>query len=110
MISKSIPAVALIQRSANQGRWVAAICAAPTVLAHLGLLDRRNATVYPGMEEEMFSAIVKLRNTCSSVSRVPSSCKSISLLSSPSWMIATRSQSLETRSMLWEKKKTVLPA
>ena len=59
VISKSIPAVALIQRSANQGRWVAAICAAPTVLAHLGLLDRRNATVYPGMEEEMFSAIVK---------------------------------------------------
>lgn len=59
-ISKSIPAIALIQRAANHGHWVAAICAAPTVLARLGLLDRRNATVYPGMEEEMFSAIVKV--------------------------------------------------
>lgn len=59
-ILKSIPAIALIQKAAEQGLWVTAICAAPTVLAHLGLLDRRNAIVYPGMEEDMYSAVVKV--------------------------------------------------
>lgn len=59
-ILKSIPAITLIQKAAEQGLWVTAICAAPTVLAHLGLLDRRNATVYPGMEEDMYSAVVKV--------------------------------------------------
>lgn len=59
-ISRSIPAITLIQKAAEQGRWVAAICAAPTVLAHLGLLDRRNAVVYPGMEEDMYSAVVQV--------------------------------------------------
>ena len=60
-IQSSMAATTLIQRAAEQGRWVAAICAAPTVLARLGLLDRRSAVCYPGMEEEMFSAVVKKR-------------------------------------------------
>lgn len=60
VIFKSIPAITLIQKAAELGHWVAAICAAPTVLAHLGLLDRRNAVVYPGMEEDMYSAVVKV--------------------------------------------------
>lgn len=59
-IAKSIPAIALIQKAATAGRWVTAICAAPTILAHQGLLDRRNAIVYPGMEEDMYSAIVNV--------------------------------------------------
>lgn len=59
-IAKSIPAIALIQKAAQAGRWVTAICAAPTILAHQGLLDRRNAIVYPGMEDDMYSAIVKV--------------------------------------------------
>jgi len=57
-IHKSISAIAMINKAAELGRWVAAICAAPSILAHQGLLDRRNATVYPGMEEEMYSAVV----------------------------------------------------
>jgi 4-methyl-5(b-hydroxyethyl)-thiazole monophosphate biosynthesis len=60
VIAKSIPAITLIQKAAEAGRWVAAICAAPTILAHQGLLDRRNAIVYPGMEEDMYSAIVNV--------------------------------------------------
>ena len=35
---------------------LAAICAAPTVLAHLGLTDGLQATCYPGMESMMGSA------------------------------------------------------
>ena len=38
---------------------MAAICAAPTILAHPGLLDRRKAVCYPGMEEQMGSAVVQ---------------------------------------------------
>lgn len=39
---------ALLQRQAVAGRWVAAICAAPKVLAAAGLLEGRRATAYPG--------------------------------------------------------------
>ncbi len=38
----------LLSRQAEQGRWCAAICAAPLVLANLGLLDGREATSFPG--------------------------------------------------------------
>jgi len=37
-------------------RYVAAICAGPTVLADLGITDGKNATCYPGCEEQMGSA------------------------------------------------------
>lgn len=48
----------LIQKANEEGKWIGAICAAPTILAQLGLLDRRHCVVYPGMEEQMFSAVV----------------------------------------------------
>ena len=38
----------LLQRIAAQGGYTAAICAAPKVLAHAGLLQDRRATSYPG--------------------------------------------------------------
>ena len=40
---------ALLRRMAEQGRYIAAICAAPRVLAGAGLLDNREATAYPGI-------------------------------------------------------------
>ena len=36
--------------------FVAAICAAPTVLGHRNLLQGRRATCFPGMEEELYGA------------------------------------------------------
>lgn len=41
-----------------KGHFVAAICAAPTVLAHLHITDGRKATCYPGCEESMGSAVM----------------------------------------------------
>ncbi len=41
---------------AGQGKWVAAICAAPMVLGELGLLAGKRATIYPGMEEHLKGA------------------------------------------------------
>ena len=38
----------LLRRYAAQGRYTAAICAAPKVLAQAGLLDGKTATAYPG--------------------------------------------------------------
>ncbi|MCB1776397.1 MAG: DJ-1/PfpI family protein [Candidatus Competibacteraceae bacterium] len=40
---------ALLRRMSEQGRYVAAICAAPKVLASAGLLENREATAYPGI-------------------------------------------------------------
>lgn len=38
----------LVKRMEQQGRFVAAICAAPSVLASAGLLDGKQATSFPG--------------------------------------------------------------
>lgn len=40
----------------DNGKYVAAICAGPTVLADLGITDGRRATCYPGQEIHMGSA------------------------------------------------------
>ncbi len=40
----------VLQRFAEAGKLLAAICAAPTVLAAAGLLDGKRATCYPGCE------------------------------------------------------------
>jgi 4-methyl-5(b-hydroxyethyl)-thiazole monophosphate biosynthesis len=46
---KSDPRVIdLLRRFAASGRYTAAICAAPGVLAHAGLLEGRSATSFPG--------------------------------------------------------------
>lgn len=42
----------LVQQMAAAGKWVAAICAAPSVLAAAGLLDGKRATAYPGSLKE----------------------------------------------------------
>ena len=38
------------------GSYIAAICAAPSILAELGLLDGKKATSYPGFEEKLAMA------------------------------------------------------
>ena len=43
----------------DNGKFVAAICAGPTVLADLGITDGKKATCYPGCEDGMGSAIME---------------------------------------------------
>lgn len=43
----------------NKGRFVTAICAAPTILAKLGITDGRRATCYPGLERQMGTALME---------------------------------------------------
>ena len=40
----------------DNGKFVAAICAGPTILAQLGITDGHKATCYPGCEEQMGNA------------------------------------------------------
>ena len=49
---------ALIQHCYDEGRWLAAICAAPSVLASLGLLEGKNATAHAGFQDKLAGAIV----------------------------------------------------
>lgn len=41
---------------AVEGKWLAAICAAPSVLGKLSLLKGKQATSYPGFENQMIGA------------------------------------------------------
>lgn len=50
--------IALLQHMASQGKYLAAICAAPSVLAAAGLLEGKNATSFPGSLDP-FSAVKK---------------------------------------------------
>lgn len=46
-----------LQDFAKTGKLVAAICAAPMVLAKAGLFDGHQATIYPGMEKHLSGAV-----------------------------------------------------
>ena len=42
----------------DNSKFVAAICAGPTVLADLGITDGKNATCFPGCEDQMGTALM----------------------------------------------------
>lgn len=46
----------LIRDAQEKGKWLAAICAAPTVFGGMGILEGRKAVCYPGMEEGLKGA------------------------------------------------------
>ena len=52
----SKPALDALSFAWENNKYVAAICAGPTVLADLGITDGKNATCYPGCENGMGSA------------------------------------------------------
>ena len=47
-----------LKHFAHEGKYIGAICAAPTILGHMGLLRGRKATCYPGLEHELEGAII----------------------------------------------------
>jgi 4-methyl-5(b-hydroxyethyl)-thiazole monophosphate biosynthesis len=50
-LGKDARVTGLLQQMAQAGKYTAAICAAPRVLAQSGLLEGRHATSYPGVLE-----------------------------------------------------------
>ena len=55
-IRESEKAMDAIRFAHENDKFVAAICAGPTILAQLGITDGKDAVCYPGCEEEMGSA------------------------------------------------------
>ena len=55
-IRASEKAMEAVRFAYENGKYTAAICAGPTVLADLGITDGKNATCYPGCEGQMGSA------------------------------------------------------
>lgn len=47
---------AAIKFCADQGKFVAAICAAPSILGHMGLLQGKKAVCFPGFEDQLTGA------------------------------------------------------
>jgi 4-methyl-5(b-hydroxyethyl)-thiazole monophosphate biosynthesis len=43
----------ILKEYSENGKWIAAICAAPIVLGKYGILDGKNATCYPGFEKDL---------------------------------------------------------
>lgn len=58
-IRESEKAMAAIRFAWENDKFVAAICAGPTVLADLGITDGKNTTCYPGCESGMGAALVE---------------------------------------------------
>ena len=55
-IRASQVAMDALKFAADNGKFVGAICAGPTVLADLGITDGKEATCFPGCEEQMGNA------------------------------------------------------
>jgi len=50
--------MALVEAFNREGKWIAAICAAPSIFGHKGLLTGRKACSYPGFEKDLEGAEV----------------------------------------------------
>lgn len=53
----------VIRKYHQEGKWLAAICAAPRVYGLMGLLEGKKATCYPGFENELLGAVPE-KKTC----------------------------------------------
>ena len=63
-VRASTPAMDALQFAWNNDKFVAAICAGPTVLADLGITDGHTATCYPGCEDGMGNAKIAENVPC----------------------------------------------
>ncbi len=63
-IKESAAATNAIRFANEHHKYLAAICAGPTVLAGLGITDGKRCVCYPGCEEDMGNAIMDTRLPC----------------------------------------------
>ena len=55
---------ASLDAAKENGAFIAAICAAPSVLGKYGLLDGKNATCFPGFEDSLLGATCSQSGVC----------------------------------------------
>lgn len=56
------PLMEQIDRFHAEGKYIGAICAAPSIFGHRGILKGRRACCYPGFEPELAGATVTMEN------------------------------------------------
>ncbi len=57
-LEKNATVQSAIDFAASEGKLLCAICAAPSILGHKGLLKGKNAIAYPGFEKELEGALI----------------------------------------------------
>ena len=57
-LSKSETVINAIRKSVDNGSYVAAICAAPSILGDMGVLSGKQAVCYPGFENRLTGASI----------------------------------------------------
>ena len=60
-LEKSAKVREAIEYTQKNDKYLAAICAAPSILGRMGILEGKNATVFPGMEDELKGANFDLK-------------------------------------------------
>lgn len=63
-LEKSPIVTACAEYCARNEIYLAAICAAPSILGHLGILDGREAICFPGFEHELKGATISEKHVC----------------------------------------------
>lgn len=63
-LEKSPIVQAVIRYCAENDKYIAAICAAPSILGHMGLLKENTATCFPGFEQELNAKVVSQEAVC----------------------------------------------
>lgn len=63
-LEKSMIVQSAVRYCVQRGKYIAAICAAPSILGHMGILRGRRATCFPGYEKDLEGADVSTDFTC----------------------------------------------
>ena len=54
----------VLDKALAEGKWIAAICAAPSILGHRGILKGKNAICFPGFEDALEGAVLSEEPVC----------------------------------------------
>ncbi|MBE6907941.1 MAG: DJ-1/PfpI family protein [Ruminococcaceae bacterium] len=63
-LEKSEAVQTVIDYCVQNDKWIGAICAAPSILGHKGLLNGRQAVCFPGYEEQLAGAMLSAEPVC----------------------------------------------
>lgn len=63
-LEKSAQVQSALDYANRENLWICAICAAPSVLGHKGLLKGKNAICFPGFEAELTGAVISENPVC----------------------------------------------
>lgn len=55
-MKSSTKVCSIVKKAASDGKYVTAICASPTIFAHLDMVNGKKCVCYPGMEDELIEA------------------------------------------------------